>query len=205
MSCPYKQYKANLEKTSNSSLESTHLRGTNMPYTTYNQAAPTSYQGNSRNILANEYALYGSAISQSNQSNQSYQPNQSNQSYQSYRPMRNDEAFCGNCLRTHSQENPENYEWLHELGHGKIISVFYEEPAMSGDWKPYDMETWKTHCRVVSHGRDLYEAHMKAFVNPQTRFARLRFNFEDGTSSEPNSRYYELERDYFAKENLCEK
>jgi hexokinase len=50
------------------------------------------------------------------------------------------------------------------------------------------------HCRAISHRpADLVAAHVAAFITPQTRFARLRFHFADGTVMEPVPYFYELE------------
>src|SRR5437868_8094101 len=78
---------------------------------------------------------------------------------------------CCKCLLTHDQKYGQNYIWLDVLGHGSVRVVYFEEPVSSGDFKLYDSKWWKTHCKAVSHGEDLYEAHVKAFVNKDTRFA----------------------------------
>lgn len=88
-----------------------------------------------------------------------------------------------------------NYEWLKVLGHGELVNVWYKEPVDTGEWKLYTDEVWKTHCDVIDHGKNLFESHMEAFVNPETAFAGLVF--EDGTLLEPGADFYILEEEYF--------
>ena len=118
------------------------------------------------------------------------------------------EQYCSDCLDTHDQErydgkfNEHNYEWLHTLGHGKILNVWFKEPANSTDFRLYTTKWWKTHCRAVSHGRDLYEAHVKAFVAPG-RFAAMFFHFEDGSLIEATAEFYRLEQNFYDIHALC--
>lgn len=114
----------------------------------------------------------------------------------------NNKPACVECINNHVQENPDNYCWLWKLGHGRVVTVWFEEPVNSGNWKIYTPQWWETHCRIVDHGSNLYESHMKAFVWPG-RFARLIFRFEDGFQAESNSTFYELEQVYFDNLNLC--
>lgn len=105
-----------------------------------------------------------------------------------------------NCVQSHSQHG-HNYSWLTPLGHGKVLQVYFEEPVGSGNWKLYNDDWWATHCRAVDHhSTNLVQAHMDAFVNPG-RFARMLFIFEDGTRTEPNQHFWELEADYFRNYN----
>lgn len=99
------------------------------------------------------------------------------------------------CVKAHSQ-NADNYPWLNHI-HGGVKKIMYEEPAGSGQWAEYTDKIWAIHCKVVDHDADLVEGHMRAFVNPETRFARLHFYFQDGTVMEPTRQFYELERAWF--------
>lgn len=96
------------------------------------------------------------------------------------------------CIQSHSEEG-FNYPWLQHI-HGGLAYIEYEEPPGSGVWRRYTRQTWEAHCRVVSHDpANLAADHIEAFINPATRFARLRFNFRDGTAMEPIPYFYELE------------
>ena len=103
------------------------------------------------------------------------------------------------CIKTHSQ-NYEDYPWLNILNHGKVIKVEFQEP-IGGKWTLYDDHWWKIHCKVINHSKNLYESHVNAFINPNTRFAKLRFYFEDKTIMEPTPEFYKLEDDYFKLNN----
>lgn len=101
------------------------------------------------------------------------------------------------CVESHSEDGL-NYPWLRHI-RGGLSHVLYEEPAGSGEWRPYTREVWGAHCRAVSHDpAALVAAHMRAFVDPQTRFARLAFIFRDGTATEPTQEFYELEAAWIA-------
>ena len=107
------------------------------------------------------------------------------------------------CLTSHSQHG-ENYVWLNVLGNGPIVKIEFEEPVGSGNWRLYTDKWWETHCIAVDHRPgSLAEAHIKAFVNPKTRFARKRFTFENGLITEPTNQFYELEDEYFSKYGYC--
>ena len=104
------------------------------------------------------------------------------------------------CWHTHS-ENGLNYPWLNRI-HGGLSKIQYMEPPSSGTWRDYTDEIWKIHCRVISHDpENLVKDHLKAFVNPDTRFAKLKFKFNDGFEAELDEKhgkeYYELEANYF--------
>src|SRR5579864_5325967 len=72
----------------------------------------------------------------------------------------NNKKSC-NCVDSHKQ-NGGNYEWLDVLGLGKLIKVEFKEG--DHDWEIYNEHWWEVHCKVVNHGKDLYNSHMKAFV-----------------------------------------
>jgi hypothetical protein len=109
-----------------------------------------------------------------------------------------------NCVKTHSQ-NGDNYVWLNVLGHGPVKKIEFEEPVGSGNWRLYTDKWWETHCKVIDHSPDnLMDAHVKAFINPKTRFARKRFTFSDGLITEPTPKFYELEQNYFKYFKYCE-
>ena len=109
------------------------------------------------------------------------------------------------CLHSHSQ-NGESYIWLNVLGHGDVIKVEFEEPVNSGNWRVYTDKWWETHCKLIDHHPDnLADAHIKAFVNEKTRFAKKRFTFKDGTVTEPTAFYYVLEQEYFKIKRYCTK
>jgi hypothetical protein len=113
-------------------------------------------------------------------------------------------ASCASqCAHSHSQ-NGENYVWLNPLGYGSVIKVEFEEPIFSGNWTLYDDSWWETHCNAVDHNpNNLVRSHVDAFINPNTRFAKLRFSFTDGSILEPTKQFYELEAAYFKKNNYC--
>ena len=107
------------------------------------------------------------------------------------------------CVKSHSQTSG-NYVWLNKLNHGRVLKVEFEEPANSNNFILYNEKWWQVHCDVIDHNPDnLVESHYKAFVDPTTRFARLRFTFEDGAILEPTKHFYELEAEYFKKNKLC--
>lgn len=109
------------------------------------------------------------------------------------------------CVYLHTEDGA-NYPWLDKV-HKGLKKIQFMEPPNSGVWRDYTTETWKAHCKVIDHDpRGLVEAHMRAFVNPKTRFARLKFIFNDGDSviSDPKNRdifrqIYEREAQYFAR------
>jgi hypothetical protein len=102
------------------------------------------------------------------------------------------------CVDSHSQDGL-NYPWLSDL-HGGLDHVEYEEPAGSGVWNVYTRDIWMTHCKVVSHKPgDLVAAHMRAFVDKGTRFARLMFFFRDGTTMEPTQDFYQREAAWISR------
>lgn len=107
------------------------------------------------------------------------------------------------CSRSHSQSG-DNYVWLTPLGHGTVEKIEFEEPAGSGNWTIYTDQWWITHCSAVDHSvANLYKAHVDAFINPETKFANLRFTFSDNTVMAPTEQFYQLEADYFRSKSLC--
>jgi hypothetical protein len=110
-------------------------------------------------------------------------------------------------LEAHSQ-NGLNYPWLNDI-HGGLLKIQYMEPPNSGIWKDYTDATWTIHCSVISHEpNNLIADHIRAFVNPQTRFARLKFIFNDHTQIELDEKYaidfYQREANYFkSRSNSC--
>lgn len=107
------------------------------------------------------------------------------------------------CAYFHSRHG-RNYEWLATLGCGRVVEVWFEEPAGSGKWTVYTDKWWHTHCEAVDHIHNLAENHIRAFVDPETRFARMLFDFEDGTSIIADERFYNLEQEYFELLGLSE-
>lgn len=119
--------------------------------------------------------------------------------YESY-SIKND--CIKNCVISHS-ENGLNYPWLNHI-YGGLIKIKFEEPPNSGDWKDYNEDIWKIHCKVINHNPiNLVDAHVNAFINPNTRFAKLEFYFKDGTIMEPIIQFYELEKQWFEKYKIC--
>lgn len=130
---------------------------------------------------------------------------------------------CVNCSYAH-KESGLNYSWLNKE-FGEVLKIEYEEPVekrnlnnnrpiysdgeMIGDWKPYTDDIWEIHCdpTVIDHSpKKLVEQHMSAFINKNTRFARLRFTFKKEDKiyqQEPTKRFYELERDFFSDQEKC--
>lgn len=109
-----------------------------------------------------------------------------------------------NCLFAHKKEGL-NYVWLEEQ-YGKVLKIEYKEPPDTGEWLEYTDKIWKIHCKVVDHGDNLVEEHIKAFVNPKTRFAKLKFTFlKNGNiySREPDGSFYVLEKMYFDRFGIC--
>ena len=127
------------------------------------------------------------------------------------------------CVQAHSAHG-DNYSWLN-AEYGEVMGIAFEEPVLPkyksgqqeydpstnelvGNWKPYTDDIWAIHCKVIDHEpAHLTAAHVQAFIEPSTRFARLRFTFRrpDGMlyQMEPTSKFYELEASYFADNNLC--
>lgn len=114
--------------------------------------------------------------------------------------------FKSSCTCVYAHEfDGLNYVWL-EPHYGKVLKVEFEEPANSGKWRDYDKHWWEIHCKVIDHKENLINAHMKAFVNPETRFARLRFTFNKNSQiyqMEPDINFYKLEKEYFHKYGIC--
>lgn len=128
-----------------------------------------------------------------------------------------------NCVQSHRLDGAD-YVWLWPQ-YGKVLRIDYEEPVqnqfltssgkstysstgeMIGNWKTYDLQTWFTHCNVINHyPGNLQNAHIQAFINPKTRFARLRFTFNrNGViyQQEPDPQFYQLENNYFQNNKLC--
>jgi len=116
-----------------------------------------------------------------------------------------DKFECKDCVESHKSSGG-NYEWLNVLGYGNVLRIEFEEPIDSGNWRVYTDKWWKVHCGVIDHTpENLANAHIKAFVNKKTRFARKRFTFENGNVVEPTEQFYELEQEYFKKRHMCEK
>lgn len=111
-------------------------------------------------------------------------------------------SYLAPCTHAHSHSGL-NYVWL-EKDYGILQNVKFEEPVNSGKWRDYTDEIWKIHCKVVSHDpKKLVQEHVKAFVDPKTRFARLIFTFKKNGkvySREPDRRFYELEKRFFENE-----
>lgn len=110
------------------------------------------------------------------------------------------------CAHVHS-ENGLNYPWLNDI-HGGLKKIQFMEPPNSDVWKDYTDEIWKIHCKVIDHTPDnLVTAHIDAFVNPKTRFAKLLFIFKDGAQIELDEKYaldfYTREADYFKAHSIC--
>ncbi len=123
---------------------------------------------------------------------------------------------CGECIGTHLQkveglkynqgenQNRRDYEWLDVLGHGRVKNVWFKEKGINeGEWTWYDDHWWEVHCKAISHGDDLYEDHMSAFVNPKTKIIDLLFHFEDGSLLPPTEEFYRLEQKYFDERRYC--
>ena len=100
-----------------------------------------------------------------------------------------------------------NYEWLTPF-YGKLLWVEFEEPAGSGRWRHYDRYYWARHgCVISHHPEDLVQEHVRFFVDPRTKQINLRFWFERPSGevyqTATDRHFYELERDYFARNSLC--
>lgn len=101
-----------------------------------------------------------------------------------------------------------NYVWLHPY-YGTLLWIDFEEPIGSGNWRTYDRYYWSRHAGAIDHNPDkLYEEHVKAFVDPETKFINLLFWFQkpDGSvySMPPNEHFYQLEAEYFSRWQLCD-
>lgn len=102
------------------------------------------------------------------------------------------------CVFSH-QPSGLSYPWLDDI-HGGVDKIMFEEPPGSGIWREYTDKIWEIHCKAVNHNPgELSAAHVRAFVNPDTRFARLNFHFRDGTVMEPTKEFYDLEEQWFAE------
>jgi hypothetical protein len=132
-----------------------------------------------------------------------YFDNSSSGNKYSYKPNQNSPEYCVDCVVTHDEKHGRNYVWLDVLGHGPVERVWFEEPVGSSKYVLYTTKWWETHCKAVSHGTDLYNAHVKAFVDPKTRFAKMLFMFSDGSLIEGNKEFYQLEQEYYDQHGLC--
>lgn len=115
-------------------------------------------------------------------------------------------ACIDNCVYVHKQKGL-NYPWLNHIN-GGLLKIQYMEPPTSGTWLDYTDITWNAHCNVISHKPDeLVAAHIQAFIDPNTRFAKLKFFFKNGLQAELDEEhareYYNLEAEYFKKNNIC--
>jgi hypothetical protein len=102
----------------------------------------------------------------------------------------------------------DNYVWLWPT-YGKVLWIDFQEPAGQGEWRPYNKFFFGRHGALVSHQpEDLVEEHVRVYIDPETRKIALKFWFQrpDGSvySKEPTRHFYELERDWFAKNNMCQ-
>ena len=101
------------------------------------------------------------------------------------------------CVDVHT--DPDQYPWLNDVN-GGIESIEFEEPAGSGKWYDYTIDTWNAHCDpdIVDHyPSELLRSHMDAFINPRTRFARVKYHFNNGTAREPRREDYIKEAQWF--------
>lgn len=93
--------------------------------------------------------------------------------------------------------------------YGTLLWIDFEEPINSGNWRTYDRYWWSRHGGAIDHSPDnLYQEHVRAFVNPKTKFINLLFWFQrpDGSvySTPPNEHFYQLEAEYFRRWKLCD-
>lgn len=99
------------------------------------------------------------------------------------------------CIYVHS-EGGLDYPWLADI-HGGLSHILWTEPPTADNWRPYNDAVWRNHCKMIDHTKNLVENHMRAFVYPETRFARLMFVFKDGYKAEPTRDFYEREQRWF--------
>jgi hypothetical protein len=111
-------------------------------------------------------------------------------------------SFANYCVYSHSS-NGEDYPWLDNV-HKGVKAIYFEEPAGSGNWKEYNDDWWKVHCKVISHDpKNLIKEHIQAFVS-NDRFANLLFIFNNGVKVRSDEdpiffrKIYELERNWFS-------
>jgi len=102
----------------------------------------------------------------------------------------------------------DNYVWLWPY-YGRLLWMDFQEPAGTGQWQPYDKYYFGRHGALVSHHPDrLVKEHVEYYVNPKTRKIALKFWFEKPSGEvyamEPTQHFYELERDWFIKNELCQ-
>lgn len=109
------------------------------------------------------------------------------------------------CVYVHTPEGL-NYPWLNDIN-GGLLKILYMEPPNSNVWKEYSMKNWINHCKINHNPEKLVEAHKKAFVNPKTRFAKLKYIFKNGTETEIDDKhagiFYPKEAEYFKNKNIC--
>lgn len=101
------------------------------------------------------------------------------------------------CVYTHNEDGLD-YPWLADI-HGGLSHILWTEPPTAENWRPYNDVVWRNHCKMIDHTKNLVENHMRAFVYPDTRFARLMFVFRDGYRTEPTRDFYEREAKWFAQ------
>lgn len=112
------------------------------------------------------------------------------------------------CIYVHKQDGL-NYPWLNDVN-GGLDHIEYMEPPNDPkqEWKQYGEHQWHSHCTWINHDPDVtVDEHIKAFVNPETRFAKLRFFFKNGKIIELDydhaKDFYQREADYFREHNIC--
>lgn len=101
------------------------------------------------------------------------------------------------CLDYHL--DPNQYPWLSNVN-GGIDYIEFEEPVESGIFQVFDNRVASLHCNpsLISHNPDeLVESHVRSFINPSTRFARLIYHFNNGVVREPTVQDYQKESDWF--------
>jgi len=116
------------------------------------------------------------------------------------------EGCVKDVVETHDQLG-WNYIWLAPL-FGRLLWVEFREPTSTGEWKHYNKFWWARHGAVISHNpKKLVDAHVKAYVDPKTKFIDLMFWFQTPQGfvyrAAPTKLWYQLEAAFFARHNLC--
>lgn len=110
----------------------------------------------------------------------------------------------------------DNHLWLRDI-YGELLEVYIEDPINTmylddqgapiynmsgeiiGEWKEFNEDMRITHCQSIDHRDDLVEAHLRAYVYPESRFARLKYVFRKGYNTyekEACETFFQLERMY---------
>jgi len=121
-------------------------------------------------------------------------------------------SCINDCVYAH---NDMNLPWLDYMNNG-IDHVEYQEPVDNSvplsngkyppevPWKRFTRSKWVEHCSKIDHTpSNLIKSHYDAYLNPDTKFATLRYVFRNGVVVQPTPLFYRLESDWFKNSGTC--